>query len=352
MLSKIEELAKILGTDRSKFNESLSLHTTLGIGGPADLYYETNDSSDLIKAVRLARSYGVPVTVIGGGSNILISDKGIRGLVIKNSSSKISVGKSKKKDTSLLTEAVASRWQSDDSKGTFKYEFKDLDYDEWDEKRVVVTIDSGVPLAVAMMRLIDQGITGLQWYARIPGTIGGAVFNNVHGGTHTIKEIVEKVVVLNNEGEIKSLSGSEIGFDYDKSRFHRSDEIIIEVVFEMYLGDKERAKAVVTEWAKRKAIQPMNSAGCVFKNISEEDKERLGYPTTATGYIVEHVLKMTGFKVGKAAVSLAHHNFIINEGGATAKDFLAVRDEIILRAKKEIGIDLESEIMLLGDFTN
>lgn len=340
-----------MNRDRIKFDELLSLHTTLGIGGPADLFYETIDSGDLIKAVRLAKNYKVPVIVIGGGSNILVGDGGIRGLVIKNNSSKISVGKEGKKET-LLTEKVASRWQADTSKGTFKYEFKDLDYDEWDERRVSVTIDSGVNLGVAMMRLIEQGITGLQWYARIPGTVGGAVFNNVHGGTHTIKEIVDKVVVLDDEGEIKSMAVDELDLEYDKSRFHTTKEIIVEVIFDMYLGDKGRAKAVVTEWAMRKAIQPMNSAGCVFKNISEEEKEKHGYPTTATGYLIEHILKMTGFKIGGAAVSSAHNNFIVNEGGALAKDYMAVRDEIVKTAKKMTGINLESEIILLGDFIN
>ena len=351
-MSNIDELAKCLGQDRASVDELMSKHTSLGIGGKADLFYETTDSSDLIKAVRLARNYKVPVTVIGGGSNILIGDGGIRGLVIKNKSDKISIGESKKKDKTFLTEAVAARWQADSTKGTFKYDFSDLDYDEWDEKRVKVTVDSGVSLAVAMMRLIDQGITGLQWYSRIPGTIGGAVFNNVHGGTHTIKEMVERVVVLNSDGEVKSMPLADLELDYDESRFHKSGEIIIEVVFDMYLGDKEKAKAVVTEWARRKAIQPMNSAGCVFKNISEHDKERLGYPTTATGYIVEHVLKMTDFKIGGARVSNAHHNFIVNDGGASAKDYLAVRDEIANRAKKLIGIDLECEIITIGDFIN
>lgn len=351
-MSNIAELAKCLDPDRAKFDELMSLHTTLGIGGKADLYYETTDSSDLIKAVRLAKNYQVPVTVLGGGSNVLVGDGGIRGLVIRNNSSKISVGRSGKKNNSYLTETVASRWQSDATKGTFKYEFKDLDYEEWDEKRVSVTIDSGVNLAVAMMRLIEQGITGLQWYSRIPGTIGGAVFNNIHGGTHTIKEIIDKVAVVDDEGEVVSVDLGSLDLDYDKSRFHRSNEVIVEVTFDMYLGDKEKALAVVAEWAKRKAIQPMNSAGCVFKNISESDVERLGYPTAATGYIVEHILKMSDFKIGGAKISSAHHNFIVNDGGATAKDFLAVRDEVIKRAKDKIGVDLEQEIITIGDFIN
>jgi UDP-N-acetylmuramate dehydrogenase len=349
-LSKISELAKCLGQDRAKFDELMSRHTTLGIGGPADLYYETTDSGDLIKAVRLARNYQIPVTVIGGGSNVLVGDGGIRGLTIRNQSNKISIGESRQKDITFLTEAVASRWQSDASMGTFKYEFRDLDYEEWDEKRVSVTIDTGVNLAVAMMRLIDQGITGLQWYSRIPGTIGGAIFNNIHGGTHTIKEMVDRVVVLTKDLEVKSMNIDELEMDYDDSRFHKSGEIIIEVVFDMYLGDKDRAKAVVVEWAKRKAIQPMNSAGCVFKNITEADKERRGYPSVATGYLVEHVLKMTDFKIGGARISNAHHNFIVNDGGATAKDYLAIRDEIVKRAKKQAKINLESEIVLIGEF--
>ncbi len=350
MLSKITDLAKCLDQEKVKFDEPMFLHTTLGIGGPADLYYETSDSSDLIKAVRLARNYKVPVTIIGGGSNVLVGDGGIRGLIIKNCSSKIRVGQSIKKAHELITEAVAARWQADATQGTFKYDFKDLDYEEWDEKRVRVTIDSGVNLAVAMMRLIDQGITGLQWYSRIPGTIGGAIFNNIHGGTHTIKEVVEKVVILDNKGEIRSVSIDELDFDYDRSRFHKNEEIIVEVVLDLYLGDKEKAKAVVVEWAKRKSIQPMNSAGCVFKNISDEEKERLGYPTGGAGYLIEHVLKMSGYKVGGAEISKAHHNFIVNSGGATAKDFLIVRDEIVKRAKRGVGVNLESEVVLLGDF--
>jgi len=116
------------------------------------------------------------------------------------------------------------------------------------------------------------------------------------------------------------------------------------------MGDVKKARQVAQEWRKRKIMQPMNSAGCVFKNISEEEMKVLGYPTMSAGYIVENILNMTEYKVGGAAIAKEHHNFIVNKGGATAKDFLAVRDEIARRARESVGIELEDEIIRIGEF--
>jgi UDP-N-acetylmuramate dehydrogenase len=207
-----------------------------------------------------------------------------------------------------------------------------------------------VNLQVAMVELFKQGVTGLQWYARVPGTIGGAVYNNIHGGSHTFAEILKKVVVLNKHGSIKTISGKELRLGYDKSRFHVSGEVILEATLVLKMGDVKRARKTASEWKKRKEIQPMNSAGCVFKNISEEDRAVLGYPTTSVGYIIEHVLNMSGFAIGGAAIAKEHHNFIVNTGKATAKDFLAVRDEVARRARESVGIELEDEIMRVGEF--
>ncbi len=231
-----------------------------------------------------------------------------------------------------------------------KYDFADLDYNESEKPDIEVVIDSGVNLQAAMFKLFDQGITGLQWYSRIPGTIGGAVFNNIHGGSHIFSEIVTKVVVLTLEGEVKNISANEMQFEYDKSRIHKTGEVIIQAVLSLKKGDVEKARAVAEEWRKRKSSHHVTSAGCVFKNISEEERVILGYPTTATGYIVEHVLNMTGYKVGGAEISPDHHNFIVNIGGATAKDYLAIRDEVVQRARETVGIELADEIIYIGDF--
>lgn len=343
-----------MGEERVKLNEPLSRHTTLQIGGPADLLYETRDSGELIKAVRLAQSFGIPLTIIGGGSNILVSDLGIRGLVVKNIGGKIHINTRNYFVSGMIgtddsIEDNMARWMASE-KGTMKYDFTDLDYREDEYPDIEVVIDSGVNLQFAMTKLIDEGITGLQWYGRIPGTLGGAVYNNIHGGSHVFSEIVKEVVVLDEKGEVKTLGRKDLNFDYDKSRFHKSKETIIEVRLALKKGDSKRAKAIALEWIKRKSVQPMNSAGCVFKNIGENEMKILGYPTTAIGYIVEHILNMSGYQIGGAVISKDHHNFIVNKGGATAKDFLAVRNEIARRALEILGLSLEDEVIFLGDF--
>ena len=349
-MGNLDTLIKSLSETRAIKDEPMARHTTLKIGGRADVYYGAKNSDELIGAVRLARNLDIPVTVIGGGSNILVGDGGIRGLVVKNSSDKIAVGGKVKRKGVYPDEVVQTRWQTDSVWGSLKYEFKDLDYDEWDEERIEVALDSGVGLQGALWSLLDQGITGLQWYARIPGTVGGAVFNNIHGGSHTVEEIIERVSVLTKEGEIRTFLKNELALGYDESRFHRSGEIITEVVLDMFLGDKRRASKTAREWARRKEIQPTRSAGCVFKNISDADQERLGYPTQSAGFLIEHILKMGGYRVGGAVVSTAHHNFIVNDGGASAADFLAVQNEIVRRSKETAGIDLESEIVFMGEY--
>ena len=339
-----------MGPERVKLDEPLSSHTTLKIGGPADLFYEAKNSGELIKAVRLARSFEVPVTVIAGGSNVLVGDLGIRGLTVANRGGKIEIREKKflgfRKNKVI---EVDSRWMVS-NKGTMKYDFSDLDYDESDFPEVEVSIGSGVNLQLAMDKLFDEGITGLQWYARIPGSLGGAVFNNIHGGNHVFFEIVKDVVVLTQHGDVMKMPVKSMRFEYDKSRLQTSGEIVLEVVLNLRKGDVEKARMVAEEWKKRKSSQPMNSAGCVFKNISEEDRVILGYPTTTIGYIVEHILNMTGYKVGGAMISEFHHNFIVNTGEATARDYLMVRNEIVRRAKEAIGLELEDEIIYLGEF--
>lgn len=345
-----KKLAKDLDENHTKLNEPLSKHTTLKIGGPADILFEAHSIEELIYAAGKAKKLKVPVTIIGWGSNILVSDNGIRGLVIKNMSRNIKIKGEKPAQSKSQNESqkITARWESDRKKGSFKYEFKDLDYDETDKPRIEAILDSGVSLPYAINYLIDKGITGLQWFAGIPGTIGGAVFNNIHGGSHFLSEYLIKVKVLDKDLKVKELDMEDLGFDYDKSRFHDSEEIILQATFSLFKGDAQRAKATTLEWAKRKSIQPKNSPGCTFANISQEEKERLNYPTTSVGYIVEHVLKMSGFQIGNAAISKQHHNFIVNKGKATAKDYLAVMKEIYKRTKKQIGIRLVSEIFLIG----
>lgn len=338
-----------------KEDHLLAPYTTVKIGGPAEVFYEAKDQDKLFKLLSFVKKNNIPLTMIGWGANVLISDKGIKGLVIRNVAGEIRVlsdqndsNSSVGKLTDDQVSEVESRWDADAKQGTFKYEFKDLNYDETDKERILVEIDAGVSLNQAIVILINQGITGLQWYARIPSTIGGAVYNNIHGGTHFLSEVIESVTVMDEAGKVTELNKDEINLGYDQSRFHHSNEIILSAQFNLFKGDTEKAKYVVKEWSKRKSIQPSNSLGCTFKNISNEEKEKLGYPTTSVGYLVEHVLEMKGFDVGGASVSDYHCAFIENNGQATSDDYLNVIKTIIKEAKLKTGLIIVPEIFFLG----
>jgi UDP-N-acetylmuramate dehydrogenase len=343
-----KKLKVILGNN-AIINEPLLKHTFLKIGGPADIFYEAPTTDDFKKAVVEARKLEIPVTILGEGSNVLISDEGIRGLVLIDRSDKIEILDKDKVEVNLKkVKNPDYRWESDDKIGTFKYEFKDLDYDESENPRIRVRMDSGVNLPKALDYLLEKGITGLQWYAGIPGTIGGAIFNNIHGGTHFLSEIIDSVTVLDISGGSHTINIEEMGVDYDKSRFQETGEIILDATFLLFKGDIDKAKYVRFEWAKRKSLQPRNAPGCAFHNLTQEQKDKLGIPTTSAGFIIEHLLKMTGFRIGDAAISKNHHNFIVNNGSATADDYLQVMKTIYNRAKKELGIEMVPEIFLLG----
>ncbi len=354
---ELQKLIDKLDPKYTKLNEPMSKHTTVRIGGPADIWYEAPTTEDFVNAVKSARELEIPVTVLGRGSNVLISDQGLRGLVIRNGSKNIQIGEEtieapKEEDAEKAAEEIEARWASATEKeGARKmYEFKDLDYHEDDKPIVEVKMDSGVDMPYAINYLISQGVTGLQFFAKVPGNLGGWIYNNAHGGTHFINEYIKSVRVLDEFEDIKTLNHGELSFGYDSSRFHKTHEIILDAILLLRKGDKQRAQYTAMEWAKRKVIQPPISVGCVFANISNIDKENLKYPTGSVGYIVEHVLKMTGFQIGGAAISPKHHNFIENKGNATAKDYLAVIKEIQKRTKEQTGLDLKLEIFLLGDF--
>lgn len=359
-----QNLISKLNPKHIKINEPLSKHTTVKIGGPADIFYEPRNTEELIKAIVNARNENIPVTMLGWGSNVLIGDKGIRGLVIRNHSRNITIGhekdnfKNNKKNQEIIAEWSKNyhseiRWNSatENEGARTMYEFKDLDYSEDDKPIINVEMDSGVDLPFAVNHLTYKGVTGLQWYGRIPGTIGGAIYNNIHGGTHFIHELVDEVKVLDANNNIKIYKSHELKAKYDFSIFHETNEIILSAKFNMRKGDKQKAIFVAQEWTRRKALhQPSISVGCVFQNISESEKEKHNWPTVSVGYLVEHVLKMKGFHIGDAWISEKHHNFIENKGSATAKDYLAVINEIKKRALNDLGIELKLEIFLLGEF--
>lgn len=283
-----------------KLNEPMSAHTTLGIGGKADLFYTTENSGDLVKAVRLSRTFDVPVTVIGGGGNILVSDTGVRGLVIRNKSERIQI----KPQKNILD----------------IFRKKHL-------KRAEVTIDSGVQIDVAIEKLLALGIGGLEKYMFLTGNMGALI------GSGEGKEFLKRVSVLDIHGGVRSM-----GVD---KQF--GENIIIDATYVLDYGEIKEIKRKVSRYTKK-------SVRKVFEDIPEDEQKTLGYSTCDAGYIIGEILNMKGFRVGKMAIADDNQNEIVNLGGGKAEEFIVLVEEIKSRAREAIGIELVEKFVRLGSF--
>ncbi|MFZ2199165.1 MAG: UDP-N-acetylmuramate dehydrogenase [Microgenomates group bacterium] len=314
-----------LGADRLKKDEPLSKHTYFKLGGPADYLYEANTTEELIASVQSAILYKVPYLVIGGGSNIIVRDAGFRGLVIKNKSKQIQL----------------KGFAGGVEKGHL------------DLKEAIVEADSGVPANLLIRYTLDQGLSGLEDMLGLPGTVGGAVYNNSHHLGKLFGDHIIEVTVLDLEGKIKKYTQKECKFDYDYSIFHKTKEIVLSASFQMKRGDKDALWVVANAAVKRRATsQPLGSpsSGCIFKNIPLADAMRLGTPDTtqSVGYLLDKA-GLKGLRVGGAYVSDVHANFIVNDGTATSQDVLDLIAQIKTNIKEKYGVDLTEEVIIIGD---
>lgn len=326
-------------------NESLAHHTTVGVGGPAELFCSVRSSKELVHILQIAQRLQIPITVLGWGANTLIADRGIKGLVIKNMASELKVLSESASDSAPV--AIDARWKAATTDSKMP-QFQELDYNESGAETVLVNVDSGAALPVLIQQLVQQGLTGLQWFTKIPASLGGAIVNNIHGGTHYISEYVESVTVLNKKGELQTLAADKLEFGYDYSRFHHSGEYLITAVLRLFRGDQARAQKVVTDWSRQKQKQPARSLGCVFQNISADEQERLSLPTPSVGYIIDQKLNLAGVKIGDAEISKQHAAFIVNTNVATAADYLALIKRIHTEVQEKFDISLKPEIFFKG----
>ncbi len=348
---KYTELITELDKNRIEFrtDEMLAPYSTFKIGGPADILAKAKSREELIKLIELAVKTNTPYTILGWASNVLIKDKGIRGLVIKNVANAIDILEPGKVHVQIDNSTkIEPRLDEIDTEKF--YSFEDLSYDESSAPKVRVRIESGASLPSSIMNLIRNGITGLQWFGGIPGTFGGAVYNNIHGGSHFLSEYIDTVEALDPTTlNTRHYTGDECNFGYDYSRFHDSKEVILSAVFNLFRGDAQKAKQVYIEWTKRKRVQPQKSAGCVWQNITEEQRKQLGLESTSWGYIIDQVLQLKGKRIGGAIISPKHAAFIENIGQAKAADVVALMDLIRKEAKAKLGIEPKPEIFLIGE---
>lgn len=343
----VEALNKELPENKVKKDYILAPLTTLKIGGPADVYLHSTSNRSLGRLLTVLNQNSILPIILGNGSNVLISDSGIRGVVLRNSDSSIEI---LGQHQSILAPPKLTTQRHEDNPQNY-LDFTKIDYDESDSPVVQVKISSGTPLPYALNHLLDRGITGLQWFAYIPGTVGGAVVYNLHGGNYHLNQFLDSVTYFDLQtGQSITTPAAQLNWDYDTSEFQTHPHwIVLEATFNLFKGDANRARKTAHAWMAQKAkVQPMNSAGSVFQNPTLEQCLPLWGEQKSTGWIIDQVLGLKGLKIGGAQIGPQHANIFTNQGKATSADFLALVDKVKSAAKSKLGLDLNLEIKLLG----
>ena len=281
--------------------EPMRNHTTWRIGGPADRLIQPESVEELQQAIREARESEAPYYVIGGGSNLLVSDDGIAGTVIQLGGSLTSLEIT---DTSVIAEA-------------------------------------GVPLPFLARKAAEHSLSGLEFAAGIPGSVGGAVFMNAGAYQGQISDVIEQVTCCDASGQLITLDAADCAFSYRSSRFKQERElVIVSVKMKLQSGRKEEIlEQMQKNTASRNAKQPVEypNAGSIFKNP----------PGDAAGRLIE-LAGAKGWQQGDAQVSEKHSNFIVNTGNASSRDVLQLMERVKQAVYNETGVLLEEEILFLG----
>ena len=280
-------------------NESLKKHTTYGIGGPADLMIFPKSKQDLIKVIEIINENKIQLTILGSGSNVLVSDNGIRGAVI-----------------------------------SLKNSLKQIEVDD-----NILYAECGTMLGKIVKHAVKNNLIGLENLNGVPGTLGGALIMNAGAWGGEISENLIHVEVINSKSEIQKIQKKDLNFSYRQSSFNR-DDILLSAKFNLKKADKDIIKENFIEaQSGRKKSQPLNkrSAGSLFKNPKNNSAGKL---------LDEAGLK--GFSIGDAKISEKHANFFINDGDATSKDMLMLIKKAHKEVKDKFNVNLSLEVKLMG----
>lgn len=280
-------------------NESLKKHTTYGIGGPADLMIFPKSKQDLIKVIEIINENKIQLTILGSGSNVLVSDNGIRGAVI-----------------------------------SLKNSLKQIEVDE-----NILYAECGTMLGKIVKHAVKNNLIGLENLNGVPGTLGGALIMNAGAWGGEISENLIHVEVINSKSEIQKIQKKDLNFSYRQSSFNK-DDILLSAKFNLKKADKDIIKENFIEaQSGRKKSQPLNkrSAGSLFKNPKNNSAGKL---------LDEAGLK--GFSIGDAKISEKHANFFINDGDATSKDMLMLIKKAHKEVKDKFNVNLSLEVKLMG----
>lgn len=291
-----------LGSDNVRQQEPMNKHTTFRIGGPADFYLCPHSTKEVQEVVEICKEENLPYFILGNGSNLLVSDKGYRGVVIQ-------------------------LWKN----------FSDITV-----TGCCIQAKAGALLSKVAGEALEAGLTGMEFASGIPGTIGGAAFMNAGAYGGEMKDIIKSVKVLDENGEIQILQKEELKMGYRTSIVKEKGYTVLGVELELAKGNPEEIRNKMEDLKKRRTTkQPleMPSAGSTFKRPE-------GY--FAGKLIMDSGLR--GFSVGGAQVSEKHCGFVVNKGGATAMDVLTLIQEVQKKVKEVFGVELETEVRFLGEF--
>lgn len=289
-----------------KTGEPLARHTTFGIGGPADVFVTVRDATELQRAVIISREFGAPLFILGAGSNILVGDHGVRGVVIDNQAKHVSV-------------------------------------EDAGDGMVTVRAESGASFASLARQMARRGLGGIEWAAGIPGTLGGAVVYNAGAYGGQLSDVLRSARVLDGKNAVREMSLADLGLAYRSSVILRGECagcIVLTAEIALTRGDAAVLTARVAAFDReRLAAQPRGrNSGSTFKNPPGDHAWRL---IDAVG--------LRGYRVGNARISPKHTNFIENLDGARAADVYALMEEARRRVKERFGIELENEVELVGE---
>lgn len=296
------ELIRILPAEQVKVNESMKGHTTFRVGGPADYFVTPGEKEEIMAVLKCCREQRMPYYIVGNGSNLLVSDQGYRGVIIQI--------------------------------------FKSMSRVEC--KGNTITAQAGALLSVVAGRALKEELTGFEFAAGIPGTLGGACVMNAGAYGGEMKDVLKRVTVLTAEGELLTLQRHELELGYRTSIIAKKNYIVLEAVLDLEKGDQESIRFRMEELGnKRSAKQPLEypSAGSTFKRPE--------------GYFAGKLIQdagLRGFQVGGAQVSEKHCGFVINKDKASAADIAELMHQVSERVEEKFGVRLEAEVKRLGEF--
>lgn len=295
-----KNLKKIISEEKIKQNEPMKEHTSFKIGGPAEFFVKATSIEEIKSILKFCKDNEIPLTIVGNGSNLLVLDEGIKGIVLK-------------------------------------LELKEIQTKYIDEE-VELIVDSGVQLGFLGQKLLREEITGFEELSGIPGTIGGAIIMNAGAHGKEMKDIVSEVTTIDYDGNIHKFTNEQSEFEYRHSKFTNEKYVILQVKLLLKKGNKEEIKAKMDEYAKyRKEKQPIEypSAGSTFKRGEDFITAKL---------IDEAGLK--GYSIGGAQISEKHAGFIINTGNATAQDVLDLVKYTQEKVFEKFGKKIELEVKI------